>query len=213
MVFLVVNFVVGWVYPPEMNVVHSADLSLATRELKVVYTHAPACTRAWSRRHIGKCGLRSECWNCKFFFHKECRFGTFLEEMYLYPVVCLAWSITRSLNVPIVIRVLTTLPCTRGSYIKNFFLVLLLSRPPTRSIMATRLMWPMSDSHLTTNTCYLPEATILGENFNIILLIQGYSASFPGLPHFQYCWLCGWPRVIGLWLCHYLLLLFLFFSH
>lgn len=142
------------------------------------------------------------------FFHKECRFGTFLEEMYLYPVVCLAWSITRSLNVPIVIRVLTTLPCTHGSYTKKFFLVLLLSRPPTRSIMATRLMWPMSDSHLTTNTCYLPEATILGENFNIILLIQGYSASFPGLPHFQYCWLCGWRRVIGLWLCRYLLLLF-----
>ena len=43
----------------------------------------------------------------------------------------------------------------------------------------------MSDSHLTTNTCYLPEGTILGENFlfwNIILLIRGYSASFPGLP-------------------------------
>ena len=55
------------------------------------------------------------------FFHKECRFGTFLEEMYLYPVVFLAWSITRSLNVPIIIRVLTTLPCTHGSYIKFIF--------------------------------------------------------------------------------------------
>ena len=41
--------------------------------------------------------------------------------MYLYPVVFLAWSITRSLNVPIIIRVLTTLPCTHGSYIKFIF--------------------------------------------------------------------------------------------
>ena len=41
MVFLVVSFVVGWVYPPEMNVVHSADLSLATGELKWSNKHAP----------------------------------------------------------------------------------------------------------------------------------------------------------------------------
>ena len=40
MVFIEVSFVVCWFYPPEMNVEHSADLSLATGELNVAYTHA-----------------------------------------------------------------------------------------------------------------------------------------------------------------------------